>query len=85
MTMIQAIGSSLFSVGSFGATTAAGYAVDGLIDWRIALLFVGGGVVAGAFGAGLADRLAKQRGALQRIFAGVVFMVAAYMPWRTLA
>jgi uncharacterized membrane protein YfcA len=84
MTMLQAIGSSLFSVGSFGATTALSYAADGLIDWRIALLFIGGGILGGLIGAGLATRLAQQRGVLQRVFAGVVFAVAAYMLWRTL-
>lgn len=84
MTMIQAIGSSLFSVGSFGAATAASYAADGLIDWRIALLFIGGGMIGGAIGASFASRLAKQRGALQRIFAGIVFAVAAYMLYRSL-
>lgn len=84
MSMLQAVGSSLFSVGSFGATTALSYAADGLIDWRIALLFIGGGILGGLLGAGLATRLSKQRGALQRVFAGVVFAVAAYMLWRTL-
>lgn len=84
MTMIQAVGSSLFSVGSFGAATALSYAADGLIDWRIALLFIGGGILGGLIGAGLATHLSKQRGALQRVFAGVVFLVAAYMLWRTL-
>ncbi len=84
MTMLQAVGSSLFSVGAFGATTASSYALDGLVDWRIALLFIGGGVIGGLIGAGFATRLSKQRGALQRVFAGVVFAVAAYMLWRTL-
>jgi uncharacterized membrane protein YfcA len=84
MTMIQAVGSSLFSVGAFGATTAASYAADGLVDWRIALLFVGGGVIGGLIGARLATHLSKQRGALQRVFAIVVFLVAAYMLYRTL-
>jgi uncharacterized membrane protein YfcA len=84
MSMIQAIGSSLFSVFSFGAATATSYAFAGLVDWRIALLFIGGGVIGGAIGASFATHLSKQRGALQRIFAGVVFAVAAYMLWRTL-
>lgn len=84
MTMIQAIGSSLFSVGAFGATTAASYAFDGLVDWRIALLFIGGGIIGGAIGAGFATRLSKQRGALQRVFAAVVFVVAGYMLYRSL-
>ena len=84
MTMLQAIGSSLFSVGAFGATTAGSYAFDGLIDWRIALLFIGGGLAGGLIGASFATHLSKQRGALQRVFAGVVFAVAAYMLYRSL-
>lgn len=84
MTMLQAVGSSLFSVGSFGATTAASYAIDGLVDWRIAGLFIFGGVIGGVIGASLAEYLAKQRGMLQRVFAGVVFAVAGYMLYRTL-
>ena len=84
ISMIQAIGSSLFSVGAFGATTAVSYAMDGLVDWRIALLFIGGGIIGGVIGAAFATHLSKQRGALQRLFAGVVFVVAAYMLWRTL-
>ncbi|MFN3465264.1 MAG: sulfite exporter TauE/SafE family protein [Terricaulis sp.] len=84
MTMIQAIGSSLFSVGAFGATTAGSYAFDGLIDWRIALLFIGGGLAGGLIGASFATHLSKQRGALHRVFAGVVFAVAAYMLYRSL-
>ena len=83
MSMIQAIGSSLLSVGSFGAATATSYALDGMVDWRVAGLFVGGGVIGGAIGAALATRLAKQRGALQRLFAGVVFAIAAYMLHRS--
>ncbi|MEQ1709559.1 MAG: sulfite exporter TauE/SafE family protein [Terricaulis sp.] len=83
MTMIHAIGSSLVSVGAFGATTAASYALDGLVDWRVALLFIGGGIIGGGIGAGLSTHLAKQRGALQRVFAGIVFLTAAYMLWRS--
>lgn len=85
MSMIQAVGSSLFSVGTFGATTAATYALDGLVDWRVAGLFIFGGIVGGVMGAGLAEHLAKQRGMLQRVFAGVVFVVAIYMLYRSFA
>jgi uncharacterized membrane protein YfcA len=85
MTMLHAVGSSLFSVGAFGATTAASYALDGMVDWRIAALFVAGGVVGGIGGAALSSRLAKQKGALQRMFAGIVFVTAAYMLWRSLS
>ena len=39
MPIINAIGSSLFSVSVFGSTTAANYALSGLVDWRIAAEF----------------------------------------------
>lgn len=84
MGMLTAIGSSLLSVGAQGAATAASYAFDGLVDWRIAGLFIAGGLGGGLIGAAFATKLAAQRGALQRVFAGVVFAVAAYMLWRTL-
>lgn len=84
MSMIQAIGSSLLSVGAFGATTAGSYALDNLIDWRIAALFISGGLIGGLIGASFAAHLSKQRGALQRVFACVVFAVAAYMLYRSL-
>ena len=83
MKMICAIGSSLLSVSAFGAATAASYAAGGLIDWRIAALFIGGGLAGGFTGAIFATRLAQQRQTLQRIFAGVVFAVAAYMLYRS--
>ncbi len=83
MGMLTAVGSSLLSVGAQGAATAASYALDGLVDWRIAGLFIAGGLGGGVIGAAFATQLAAQRGALQRVFAGIVFLVAAYMLYRT--
>ena len=83
MAMLQAVGSSLLSVGAQGAATAASYALDGLVDWRIAALFIAGGLGGGLIGASFGARLAQQRGALQKVFAGVVFAVAFYMLWRS--
>jgi hypothetical protein len=83
MRLICAIGSSLLSVSAFGAATAATYAAGGFIDWRIAALFIGGGVIGGLAGSTFAAQLATQRQTLQRIFAGVVFAVAAYMLYRS--
>ncbi len=85
MPMINAIGSSLLSVGSFGATTAVNYALSGLVAWVLAAEFIGGGVVGGLLGMQLALRLAPRRAALTRIFAGVIFVVAAYMLYRSSA
>jgi uncharacterized protein len=83
MGMMTAIGSSLLSVGAQGATTAASYALDGLVDWRIAGLFILGGFGGGLFGASLGARIAKERGLVQKVFAGVVFATAAYMLYRS--
>ncbi len=83
MPIINAIGSSLFSVGTFGITTAANYALSGLIDWGIAAIFIAGGIVGGVIGTQAALRLSVNRRALTYIFSGVIFAVAAYMLIRT--
>jgi uncharacterized membrane protein YfcA len=84
MPILNAVGSSLFSVGVFGLTTAANYAVSGLVDWKVAILFIVGGVVGGMVGMKLAMRLASRRGALVKVFAFVLFAVAAYVLYRSL-
>ncbi len=83
MPILNAIGSSLFSVAAFGLSTAANYAVSGLIDWGIAVKFVIGGALGGLLGTSLATRLGAHQRVLSLIFAGVVFTVAAYMLVRT--
>ncbi|WP_342451860.1 sulfite exporter TauE/SafE family protein [Frateuria flava] len=84
MEIINAIGTSLFSVGTFAATTAGNYAASGLVDWRVAAEFIGGGVIGGWLGALGARRLAGTRGALNLVFAGVIVVVAIYMLYRSL-
>ncbi len=79
MPILNAIGSSLLSVGVFGLTTAANYAVSGLVAWKIAALFIAGGLIGGLFGMRTAVRLAADRRALTYTFAGVIFAVAVYM------
>ena len=83
MPILNAVGSSLFAVAAFGVTTAANYALSGLIDWRIAAEFIVGGALGGIAGIALASRLAAQRRTLSLIFACLIFAVAAYMLVRT--
>jgi len=83
MPILNAIGSSLFSVGAFGLTTAVNYALSGLVDWRIALELIAGGAAGGWLGMRLAVRMAAERRTLTYVFAAVVFAVAAYMLVRT--
>lgn len=85
MPMINAIGSSLVAVTAFGLTTAANYALDGLVDWPLAFVFIAGGVAGGFLGARLAGRLSATRGRLTTVFAGLIFVVAAYMIWKSYA
>jgi uncharacterized membrane protein YfcA len=79
MPMIMAIGSSLVSVTAFGLTTAANYALSGLIDWRLVLLFVGGSIAGGLTGSRIAVRLAVKKRALSLLFAVVVAAVGLYV------
>ena len=79
MAILNAVGSSLLSVGAFGAATAANYAVSDFVDWPVAGLFVAGGVAGGTLGMRLAIRMANRKGVLTRVFAYVIFAVAAYM------
>jgi len=79
MPILNAIGSSLVAVAAFGFTSAANYALSGFVDWKLAGIFLAGGVIGGLAGAALAKRLAEMRGALNIAFALIVFCVAAYM------
>jgi uncharacterized membrane protein YfcA len=83
MPILNAVGSSLFGVGTFGLTTAVNYALSGFVDWKIAAEFVAGGAIGGLFGMKAAVRLSAKKHALNYVFAGVVFSVAAYMLVRT--
>ncbi|MDE2183806.1 MAG: sulfite exporter TauE/SafE family protein [Alphaproteobacteria bacterium] len=85
MMAINAVGSSLVSVGAFGLTTALSYALAGMVDWRVATLFVLGGGLGGLLGVRLAKHLAVQRAVLTRVFAGVVLVVAGFVLWRSMA
>ena len=84
MPIINAVGSSLVAVASFGATAAANYAVSGFVDWRLAITFIAGGVVGGIIGGRIARTLGAKRGALNTIFAGVILVVAIYMLARSI-
>ena len=82
MPMLFAVGSSLVAVTSFGLTTAANYAISGLVDWALALVFVAGGFVGSYAGTRAAKHLSGV-GHLSTVFAGLIFVVAAYMLWRS--
>lgn len=84
MRMINAVGTSLVAVTAFGLTTALNYAGSGLIDWTLAGVFVGGGIVGSLAGTRVAKRLSAG-GHLITVFALLIFFVAAYMLWKSAA
>ncbi len=67
------------AVATFGAATAASYAVSGLIDWPLAALFVAGGTAGGVAGVSLGKVLATRKQALGRVFAVLVIVVGLYI------
>ncbi len=79
MTILNAIGSSLFAVMVFGVTTAANYALSGLVEWWLAIIFIAGGALGGLIGTRSAHRLAAHRGMLNTVFSGLIAAVAVYM------
>jgi uncharacterized membrane protein YfcA len=84
MPLINAIGSSLVSVTAFGLTTATSYAWSGLVDWRLAFIFVLGGALGGFLGTQIATYLSGHKTALTRIFSGIVITVGCYVVVRSL-
>lgn len=83
MPMLNAVGTSLVAVTAFGLTTALNYARSGMVDWMLALVFILGGVGGSYGGTWAARRLSGSRGQLTTIFAGLIFVVAFYMLWRS--
>jgi uncharacterized protein len=84
MPLLNAIGSSLVSVSAFGATTAASYAASGFVAWRIAGLFILGGLLGGFAGIEAARALAARKRLLTIVFSAVVALVGLYVTARGL-
>lgn len=85
MPLINAIGTSLVAIFAFGATTAASYAASGLVNWALALAFILGGAAGSWLGCQAAHYISHQRNILQRLFAGVLLIVAAFLAWKSMA
>lgn len=83
MPILNAIGSSLVAVTAFGLTTALNYAASGLIDWSLAGMFVLGGFIGSFAGTAFARKLSGTTGLLTKVFSGLIFVVAAYMLWKS--
>ncbi|HQT63722.1 MAG: hypothetical protein B7Z75_01740 [Acidocella sp. 20-57-95] len=85
MPILNAVGTSLVAVTAFGLTTALNYALSGLVDWNLAVVFIIGGILGGFFGHKVAQHLAGKAGRLTSVFAMLIFVVAGYMLFRTVS
>jgi uncharacterized membrane protein YfcA len=83
MPTITAVGSSLLSVGTFGLATSINYAIDGLVDWKIAGFMILGGFIGGILGSRLSNKIGKNKDILNRIFSILIFIVAAYVLYKS--
>ncbi len=83
MPLINAIGTSLLAVGTFGLATAVNYAASGFVDWLTAGYFILGGIGGGIIGTIAATRLANYRNILAQVFRWVIFCVSLYVLWRS--
>ncbi len=79
MTFIHAVGSSLVAVATFAASTAASYAMAGLVRWDIAGFFIVGGLVGGFIGWSVSGYLGQRKALMQRTFSALIFATAAYL------
>ncbi len=77
LAIIDAVGTSLIPVSTFGFLTAIRYSLSGEINWFISLLFIGGGVLGGFYGTRMSTKISKER--LQKIFAIILVVVAVYI------
>lgn len=77
-----AIGTSLIVVAALGATTAASYAISGLVDWPLFGLLLVGGALGSVAGGRIGKALLGRKRALEIGFALMVIAVGAYVSAR---
>ncbi|MEM3067996.1 MAG: sulfite exporter TauE/SafE family protein [Thermoplasmata archaeon] len=77
LNIIQAVGTSLVSVGIFGLVTAIRYSIIGYVNIVISILYVLGGIFGGWIGTFFASKVSKRL--LTKIFSIIIIIVAFYM------
>lgn len=61
------------------------YALSGLVDWRVAGLFILGGLGGGVAGSFAGQRLQHRKGMLGMVFAVFVILIGLYVSWKGLS
>ena len=79
MPMTAAVGTSLLAVTAFGLSTAASYALSGLVNWPLVGLLIIGGVGGSLAGIALGKQLAGTKRLLETAFGVMVIGVGLYV------
>jgi uncharacterized membrane protein YfcA len=79
MPLRIAVGTSLVVVTALGLTTAASYAISGLVDWALVGVMVAGGAIGSAAGIMLGKRLAARKRTMEIGFALLVMAMGGYV------
>ena len=79
MPMTNAVGTSLLAVTAFGLSTAGSYALSGLVDWKIVVMLIIGGVAGSMTGIALGRKLAGTKRLLETAFGIMVIAVGIYV------
>lgn len=77
--MARSTASSLVSVSIFGAATSANYAISDLVDGRLILLLLAGGILGGVIGILVSKWLAGRLRTARLAFASMIFVVAGFV------
>jgi uncharacterized protein len=80
---LNAVATSLLAVMTFGAATAASYALSGFVVWPLAIVFVTGGAAGVVLGTATAGRLAAAD-RLMKVLAVLIACVGLYTLCRTI-
>ena len=79
LTIRFAIGTSLVVVTALGLTTAASYALSGLVDWPLVALLAVGGAAGAMLAMPLGRAIARRKRLLELGFAALVVLVGIYV------
>ena len=78
MPLQNAMGTSLVGITAFGLASAASYAASGLVDWRLALLVIAGGLAGSMIGIKANALLSSHKRAMTA-FASAVIAMGVYV------
>lgn len=78
-SMVETVATSLVVVSAMGLSTSASYAMSGKVSMAMTCWLIAGGVLGGAVGVALAERLKKREDIINVFYAVMLLALALYM------